>query len=81
MPTMKPDGTPFDSPYARGEPTVFKVGSVIQGWNEALGLMKEGGKVRLRIPGDLAYGPAGAGEKIGPNATLIFFIELLKVGK
>ena len=50
-------------------------------WNEALGLMKEGGKVRLRIPGDLAYGPAGAGEKIGPNATLIFYIELLKVGK
>jgi FKBP-type peptidyl-prolyl cis-trans isomerase len=76
-----PDGTLFDSSYERGEPAVFKVGSVIQGWNEALGLMKEGSKVRLRIPGDLAYGPAGTGDKIGPNATLIFYIELLKVGK
>lgn len=72
------DGTEFDSSYARGEPVQFPVGGVIKGWTEALQLMKEGGKWELYIPSDLAYGPGGAGGQIGPNATLIFEVELHK---
>ncbi|MFC6633745.1 FKBP-type peptidyl-prolyl cis-trans isomerase [Microbulbifer taiwanensis] len=72
------DGTEFDSSYARGEPVQFPVNGVIKGWTEALQLMKEGAKWELYIPSDLAYGPGGAGGMIGPNATLVFEVELHK---
>jgi FKBP-type peptidyl-prolyl cis-trans isomerase len=71
------DGTEFDSSYKRGEPTTFPVNRVIKGWTEALQLMKPGAKYKLFIPSNLAYGPGGAGGDIGPNATLIFEVELL----
>jgi FKBP-type peptidyl-prolyl cis-trans isomerase FklB len=73
------DGTEFDSSYKRGEPTEFPVGQVVKGWTEALQLMPVGSKWQLFIPSDLAYGPNGAGQMIGPNATLIFDIELLSI--
>lgn len=75
------DGTVFDSSVERGEPATFGVTQVIPGWVEALQLMKEGAKWRLFIPSNLAYGPNGAGGVIGPNATLIFDVELIKVIK
>jgi FKBP-type peptidyl-prolyl cis-trans isomerase len=75
------DGTEFDSSYARGEPATFPVSGVIPGWVEALQLMKEKGKWQLAIPSDLAYGPGGTGGAIGPNATLIFDVELLEIIK
>jgi len=73
------DGTQFDSSYDRGEPAVFGVGGVIAGFGEALQLMSVGSHYRVVIPGDLAYGPQGSGQTIGPNATLIFEIELLEI--
>ena len=73
------DGTKFDSSYDRGEPATFPVNGVIKGWQEALQMMKEGGKWRVVIPGSLAYGPQGAGDKIGPNETLVFTIELIAI--
>jgi FKBP-type peptidyl-prolyl cis-trans isomerases 1 len=73
------DGTEFDSSYKRGEPTEFPVGQVVKGWTEALQLMPVGSKWQLFIPSDLAYGPNGAGQMIGPNATLIFDIELISI--
>ena len=73
------DGTVFDSSYERGQPATFPVNGVIAGWTQALMLMKEGAKWRLYIPSDLAYGAQGAGADIGPNATLIFDVELLQV--
>lgn len=73
------DGTVFDSSVDRGVPATFGVTQVIPGWVEALQLMKAGSKWRLHIPSQLAYGPNGAGGVIGPNATLIFDVELLKV--
>lgn len=74
------DGTVFDSSVDRGIPATFGVTQVIPGWVEALQLMKAGSKWRLFIPSNLAYGPNGApGSPIGPNATLIFDVELLKV--
>ncbi|HBI57439.1 MAG: FKBP-type peptidyl-prolyl cis-trans isomerase [Duncaniella sp.] len=75
------DGTVFDSSVERGVPATFGVTQVIPGWVEALQLMKEGSKWRLFIPSELAYGPQGAGGLIGPNSTLIFDVELLKVIK
>lgn len=73
------DGTEFDSSYNRPDkkPAEFPVTGVIKGWTEALQLMKVGSKWQLFIPADLAYGPGGRGGKIGPNATLIFELELL----
>lgn len=74
------DGTVFDSSVDRGVPATFGVTQVIPGWVEALQLMKAGSKWRLFIPSNLAYGSNGApGSPIGPNATLVFDVELLKV--
>ncbi len=73
------DGTEFDSSYKRGEPASFPVNRVIKGWTEALQLMKVGSKYQLFIPADLAYGGRGAGSDIGPNAMLIFDVELLGI--
>lgn len=75
------DGTVFDSSVERGVPATFGVTQVIPGWVEALQLMKTGAKWRLFIPSQLAYGPQGAGGMIGPNQTLIFDVELLKIIK
>lgn len=75
------DGTVFDSSVERGEPIVFGVGQVIKGWQEALQLMSVGSKWQIYVPSDLAYGERGAGAKIGPNATLIFDVELLGIEK
>lgn len=73
------DGTPFDSSYDRGEPATFNLGEMIPGWIEAIPLMKTGAKWKLFIPSDLAYGAISPGDPIGPNATLIFEVELLEV--
>ena len=73
------DGTEFDSSYKRGEPATFPVNGVIPGWVEAMPLMKEGAKWQLFIPPGLAYGETGAGNAIGPNATLIFEVELISI--
>lgn len=74
------DGTVFDSSVERGEPATFAVGQVIPGWVEGLQLMSEGSAYRLFIPSELAYGEHGTGP-IQPNSTLIFDVQLLKVGK
>src|ERR1041385_7933820 len=71
------DGTEFDSSFKRGQPATFSVTGVIKGWTEALELMKPGAKWQLFIPPDLAYGERGSGQSIGPNATLIFEVELI----
>lgn len=71
------DGTEFDSSYKRGAPASFSVTGVIKGWTEALQLMKVGSKWQVFIPGDLAYGDRGYGQRIPPNTTLIFEMELL----
>ncbi|ALD20984.1 FKBP-type peptidyl-prolyl cis-trans isomerase [Hymenobacter sp. DG25A] len=73
------NGNVFDSSYQRGQPATFPVNGVIAGWTEALQLMPEGSKWRLYIPSELAYGKRGAGRDIGPDSTLIFDVELLKV--
>jgi FKBP-type peptidyl-prolyl cis-trans isomerase FklB len=73
------DGTEFDSSMRRGQPLSIKVNGVIPGWTEALQLMEEGAKWILYIPSNLAYGERGAGPQIGPNATLIFEVELISV--
>jgi FKBP-type peptidyl-prolyl cis-trans isomerase FklB len=69
-------GQTFDSSYERGQPASFPVKGVIKGWTEALQLMPVGSKWQLFVPPDLAYGSRGAGPDIGPNATLIFEVEL-----
>lgn len=73
------DNTEFDSSYRRGQPATFPVTGVIKGWTEALQLMPVGSKWQLFIPAELAYGDRGAGGQIGPNATLIFEVELLSI--
>jgi FKBP-type peptidyl-prolyl cis-trans isomerase FklB len=71
------DGTEFDSSVKRGQPATFRVGGVIPGWTEALTKMKVGSKWQLFIPSDLAYKEMGKPPQIGPNATLLFEVELL----
>jgi len=73
------NGTEFDSSYQRKQTATFPVHGVIQGWQEALPLMKEGAKWQVWIPANLAYGDRGAGRAIGPNETLSFEIELIAV--
>ncbi|HMD30683.1 MAG TPA: FKBP-type peptidyl-prolyl cis-trans isomerase [Candidatus Acidoferrales bacterium] len=73
------NGTEFDSSFKRGQPAQFRVGGVIRGWTEALQLMPVGSKWQLFIPPTLAYADRGAGPDIGPNATLIFEVELLSI--
>jgi FKBP-type peptidyl-prolyl cis-trans isomerase FklB len=73
------NGTEFDSSYKRGQPATFGVSGVMPGWGEALQLMGEGAKWQLFIPSNLAYGERGTSGIIGPNATLIFEIELVSI--
>jgi len=73
------DGTVFDSSVDRGEPATFGVGQVIPGWTEALQLMPVGSKWKVYLPSNIAYGERGAGGEIGPNAALIFEVELLEI--
>jgi FKBP-type peptidyl-prolyl cis-trans isomerase FklB len=74
------DNTEFDNSYKRGQPATLPVTGIIKGWTEALQLMPVGSKWQLFVPPDLAYGPrGGAGGAIGPNATLVFEVELLSI--
>lgn len=78
-----PDGKEFDSSYKRGKPLSFTlgVGQVIKGWDEGIALLKPGGKAKLVIPPQLAYGARGVPPTIPPNATLIFDVELIGIEK
>ena len=74
------DGTLFDSSYGRGAPATFPLGRVIGGWTEGVQLMNVGSTWRFVIPPRLGYGARGAPPSIPPQATLVFQIELLKIG-
>jgi FKBP-type peptidyl-prolyl cis-trans isomerase len=74
------NGAPFDSSHKRGQPASFPLNRVIGGWTEGLQLMKEGGQSVFVIPPALGYGSRGAPPTIGPDATLVFHVELIKVG-
>ncbi len=75
------DGTEFDSTYKRNEPYRAKVKQLMVGWSEALQLMTEGAKWELAIPSNLAYGEEGSGNYVGPNAVLLFEVELVEIEK
>jgi len=75
------NGKEFDSSYKRGHPATFPVSGVIKGWTEILQLMPVGSKYQVWVPSDLAYGSRPGSPEIGPNATLIFDIELLEIKK
>ncbi len=74
------NGFEFDSSYKRGEPITLELNRVIKGWTEGVQLMPEGSKYRFYIPYNLGYGASGAGQNIPPYATLIFEVELIKIG-
>lgn len=74
-----PDGELFDASFTRGQAATFRLGEVIQGWNEGLQLMKPGAVFRFVIPPDLAYGDRGSPPKIGPGATLVFYVQLIEL--
>lgn len=74
------NGEPFDSSYSRGKPATFPLNGVIAGWTEGLQLMSPGAAYRFLIPSELAYGQRGAPPKIRPGASLLFHVELIKVG-
>jgi FKBP-type peptidyl-prolyl cis-trans isomerase len=74
------NGKEFDISYSRNEPTIFPLNGVITGWTEGLQLMNVGSKFKFFVPSKLAYADRGAGSDIGPNATLIFEVELLSIG-
>ena len=76
-----PDGREFDSSYKRGQPADFPLNGVIPCWTEGVQLMKPGGKAKLTCPSRIAYGERGAGGAIPPNATLVFEVELVGVGR
>ena len=73
------DGKEFDSSYKRGEPASFPLNGIVPGWTEALQLMPVGSKWQLFLPSGLAYGEHGSGREIGPNATLVFEVELVSI--
>jgi FKBP-type peptidyl-prolyl cis-trans isomerase FkpA/FKBP-type peptidyl-prolyl cis-trans isomerase FklB len=73
------DGKEFDSSFKRGEPATFPLNGVIKGWTEGLMYLSEGGKATLYIPSELAYGKRGAPGAIGPDETLIFDVELIRI--
>jgi len=75
------DGTKFDSSVDRGEPATFALNGVIPGWTEALQLMPVGSKYKIVVPAALGYGEKGTPGPIGPNATLVFEVELLEILK
>ncbi len=75
------NGKEFDSSYKRGQPAAFPVNGVIKGWTEVLQLMPVGSKYQIWVPSELAYGPRAGSPEIGPNATLVFDIELLEIKK
>jgi FKBP-type peptidyl-prolyl cis-trans isomerase FklB len=75
------NGKEFDSSYKRGQPLTFRVSQMIAAWGEALQMMKVGSKWQLFVPSNLGYGEIGSGQDIGPNAALIFEIELLSIKK
>lgn len=75
------DGEVFDSSVEKGQPATFPLNGVIKGWTEGVQLMSVGSKYKFYIPSELAYGTRGAGPKIGPNAALIFEVELLSIEK
>lgn len=75
------DGTEFDSSMGNAEPVKFPVNAVIPGWSEGIQMIGEGGKIRLYIPSELAYGAQQAGPVIQPNSTLIFDVDLVKIDK
>ena len=73
------DGEVFDSTYSSGEPLEVPLDRVIPGWSEGLRMMREGDRAKLFVPPDLAYGERGAGSAIGPNAVLVFDVELISI--